>query len=104
MKFTIELGCCPCDEDAVQLSDTCDNSGLMRRQCTAWKNQLLRTLAGSDEWNSANVKLHVKNIDHDFGTYYEVVGSCDDNDEKAINALFWLESNAPQRSGECDGY
>ena len=91
--FKIELGPCPVNEDAVQLSDTQDNSALMKRQCFAWKQQLERTLINKFG-DMQGVTLRVKNLDHDFGTYY--VGSCHDSDERAIDALFWLESNSPE--------
>lgn len=95
MKFELELGPCPAEEDAVQLSNVEDRSELMKRQCRAWREQLERTLQKSREHRDSALKLRVKNMDHDFGTYYEVIATCDDADELAVAAAFWLQENAP---------
>lgn len=93
--FQLELGPCPADEDAIQLRNNEDNSMQMRRQCQAWREQLFRTLQANRDHRDSHLKLKVKNTDHDFGTYYEVVAQCDDNDEAAVEAAFWLEENMP---------
>lgn len=97
MKFELELGPCPSNVDAVQLTDNGDSAEQMRRQCLAWKEQLRRELQKNPEFRDCQVKLRVKGFEHDFGTYYEVVASCDDADERAIEAILWLEENAPSK-------
>lgn len=93
--FQLEFGPCPASEDAVQLMRDVDNSQQMRLQCRFWLTQLERTLQQSRAYRDESVRLRVKSFEHDFGTYYEVVATCHDDDENAIAAAFWLDENAP---------
>jgi hypothetical protein len=45
--------------------------------------------------DSVSLKVAVNN--HDFGTYYTVAVTCDEFDETAMDAVAWLDSNAPER-------
>lgn len=94
--FEITFGPCPSSVEAVQLSTSEDRSIMMIQQCRKWRDQLEQTLQKSREHRDEKIKFRVKAHEHDFGTYYEVVGSCPDDDERAIEALFWLDSNAPE--------
>ena len=97
MKFEIEFGPCPVNEDPIQLDVTEDQTKLMIRQCRAWRDQLEKVLQQNREYRDAAIRLKVKHFVHEFGTYYEVVGSCDDSDSFAVDALLWLDANAPDR-------
>lgn len=95
MNIEVYFGSCPANEDAVQLSSEYEYSHKMIQQCREWKELLLKFLDQS-EFKDANIKLKVSSQSHDSGTYYEVVGICDDKDENAVEALFWLEANCPE--------
>ena len=90
----IELGCCPVDVEAVQLGDD-QNGSKMLIQCDAWRRQLERALRNHEVYRGCQLRLRNKAFKHDFGTYYEVVASCEPDDELSIEAAFWLEANAP---------
>lgn len=95
MKNVLYFGASPCDEDCSQIGSSHYEIAAVD-ECRRW----IRTLKHAYEKHHheplpSGLVLKVKSSDHDFGVYYEVIGTYDDNDEKAIEAAYWLDANAP---------
>ncbi|ABX19846.1 hypothetical protein L0Y81_30040 (plasmid) [Burkholderia multivorans] len=95
MVETIEIGPAPCDEACAQVGDMryLERS---RAECTAFINQIRRTLGEPPDGAS----LFIKSSAHDFGTYWEVVvkvtgGLSADAREAAIAYAYRCESESP---------
>ena len=93
MKFEMNLGSVPCDENCVQVG--AEHYELMARsECERWIKTLRLTLGDEPE----GCRLKIKSFPHDFGSYLEVVCVVqDDTDDAAMNYAFKCESNAPTK-------
>lgn len=110
MRDSIEFDTVPTDEECAQLGEP----GYELRSRAEGKALIgqLRRLRVDPLPDGLNVRL--KACGHDFGTYYQVVASFDDEDADACEAAFWLDANFPTtwdeeakrellgRSGELD--
>lgn len=74
---------------------------LARRECNAFKAQLFRMVVRKFGVISPDTsfRLRVKEQQHDFGTYLEVVACFDFKDERASGMAQWLNDHVP---GEWD--
>jgi hypothetical protein len=94
-KITLNFGSTPPNEDCAQVGQD-DYIERAQRECEAYIAQLKRTYATvHSEHLPESVKLRMKSHSHDFGTYYEVVATFDENDVQACAAAFWLDDNVP---------
>jgi hypothetical protein len=94
---SLELGSVPCDETCAQVGED-DYHRRADVECRAYIRQLHR------HYEKANgclipmgLTLRKKNISHEYGTYYEVAAFFNDEDEDAMHASYWLESNLPEK-------
>jgi len=89
----IELGSSPCDEDCAYVG--VDGYAIQaKKECLAYCNQIERMIDSGDiPPMPFGARLSTKSFPHDFGSYYEVVVYCDDND--SINWAYDLESILP---------
>lgn len=97
MKETFYYGSAPCDEDCAQLG-TAIYAERAYIECSLYKRQIERLI---DEHYGKNlpsgVTLKVKHQNHDFGSYYEVVGECRTDDEAALDVMIWIDNHAPTK-------
>lgn len=90
----MELGAAPYEVEPAQVGQD-DYSDKARKECSAFKKQLLRILKKKTETLPENFSLLVKGFSHDFGTYYEVVCKFNSNDEASWNLYEFLDENIP---------
>lgn len=90
----MELGAAPYDVHPAQVGQD-DYSEKSRKECAAFKNQLLRILKKKTETLPDTFSLIVKSFYHDFGTYYEVVCKFKSDNENAWNLYDFLDENIP---------
>jgi hypothetical protein len=111
MKNYDTIGSTPAEEDCAQVGSP-DYEQRARRECNAFKNQILRTFGTPP----GSASISVKSFPHDFGSYLEVICNYDDESEteseynlKCINetptnwdeeALAELGSQSPPRQEE----
>jgi len=86
----INIGSSPCDEHCVQVG-AADYHDKARAECIAFKHQIIRACGEPPE----GARLAVKSFPHDFGSYLEVVVYFEEDNRKAIDYAFNLESNSP---------
>lgn len=86
------LGPTPTDEECAQVG-TDDYQDRARKECRAYRNQLLRMFGQPKE----GCKFWIKANPHEFGTYYEVVIQFDERSEEAIDFALNVEGNLPYR-------
>jgi len=89
MNECLTLGSAPLDEECAQVGTTGYNVRASM-ECSLYKAQLLRTFVPP-----MGAKIMVKQYRHDVGNYYEVCVVYNDQDEKAEDFAFELESNCP---------
>lgn len=95
----IDLGSCPADEDCAQVGQD-GYEERARHECNVYIAQLKRAFAESHDGETPLCRLRVKRNLHDFGSYYEVVASFNDNVTSEIKSALWFESNAPMHWDE----
>jgi hypothetical protein len=111
MKNYDTIGSTPAEEDCVQVGSS-DYEQRARRECNAFKNQILRIFGTPP----GSASISIRSFPHDFGSYLEVVCNYDDESEeeseynlKCINetptkwdeiALAELGSQSPPRQEE----
>lgn len=96
-----EFGSSPSEEPCAQVGDE-GYALLARKECTLFAMQIRRTYeeAHRQSLEDVGVRLKVKSNAHDFGSYYEVVAVFNDSDESALNAIYWLDDNVPEKWDE----
>lgn len=62
------------------------------KECTAFINQLKRTLLYSKKYNSFEIKWN----NHDFGMYPEVIINFDDENKDSVKFALAVERNCPE--------
>lgn len=96
MMDTYTLGATPAEEKCAQTKDA-DYHERARVECQVYRRQLLRMYkeahGGSDLPDGCS--LRITNHSHDFGTYHEVGIRYNDENERAVNAMFWFDANMP---------
>ncbi len=91
MRDYVEIGACPAEEPAIQVMKDRDTSLYQRKQCTIYKNQLIREFGNPPEGAS----FVTRGNEHDFGRYYEVAVTYDDSFPEAIDFAFNVENESP---------
>lgn len=87
----IELGSVPGDEDCAQI-----NSENYEKDCKEECKRYITLLTKKfPEFASKRVEFRRRSFSHDFGVYYEVVVSFDENDEDAAEFAYFVENNLP---------
>jgi hypothetical protein len=92
MRDYVDLDSVPCDEDCEQLGANYDPIKA-KNEVVAYKHQLLRIFGEPPE----GVSIRVKSNPHDFGSYYSIVITFDDNDESGIEWAYNIEDKAPHK-------
>jgi len=96
MKDHLEIGSTPWNETGAQLGQP-NYAELGLHECQIYVAQLIRHYEASKKKHlPKGCIVFVKVNHHDFGSYYEVHVRFDDEDEAAVEAAYWLESNAPE--------
>lgn len=96
MKETMELGSAPHGEDCAQVG-TEGYEDRARKECHVFINQLIR--AYHKAYNCAlphGFRLFVKSNSHDFGVYFEVAMTFNDDNTEAASTAMWFENNVPE--------
>jgi hypothetical protein len=86
----ISIGSTPSDEPCAQVG-TDNYFEQAKKECHAYMGQIMRIFPEFPDY----CWLSVKGFPHDFGTYYEVIVRYDENDEKATEFAYNIESNSP---------
>lgn len=86
----IDLGCCPAEEDAVQVG-TPDYARNAKAQCRAYV-EAIRAVCGREP---EGARLMVAANPHDFGTYYSVEVRYDPANKEAADYAFGCDAKAP---------
>jgi hypothetical protein len=86
------LGPTPFEEDAIQLSPTCDTVE-MRKQVRDYVAMLEKRFPNAPD----EAYISIKSEYHEYGTYYEAIVKYNKKDEDAVKFAFCVESNLPAR-------
>ena len=92
---TIYYGSTPYGEECAQVG-TDDYTTRARRECSVYIEQLTSIIVNAFGEMPKGLWLRIKGENHDYGTYYEVVGVFHDDDPKAVEVAYWLEDNSPE--------
>jgi hypothetical protein len=90
MMDYVVIGPCPVEEDCVQVGEE-NYAARAKEECRRFI-RLLREVLGEEPDGAS---FRIKGFDHDFGRYYEVICSFDENSEEAVEYAFNAEGNAP---------
>lgn len=90
MKRYLELGSVPPNEPCVQLGSE-NYEYAVSEELNRYKKLLESKFPNLPE----HCKFVRKSNLHDFGTYYEIAITYDDNDKESIDFAFEVESNLP---------
>jgi len=93
MRDYVNLGTTPFAEECVEVSDNFDYKVPMRREAFMLKHQL------ENEYLSKipeGVHLKVRGFEHDFGTYYGLVATFDEDDDNAREFAYQIENELPE--------
>ena len=99
MKDFICIGNCPINEPCVQVDKDIPYLNDMREECQRFK-------AGLEEYCKdvihPEVYFRVKQFQHDFGPYFEVVVYFDNDSKEQTDVAFEIESNIPETWDELE--
>ena len=104
MKEDFDLGPTPYDETCAQVGEK-DYEENARKECTAYKNQLVRLVSAKYRrvlkrvYDAGDFSINSKSNRHDFGSYRSVVVRFNPDNEIAALLACWVENNTP---GEWD--
>ena len=98
MKDFIYIGSAPCDEECTQVG-TPGYSERAKKECRALIAQIRRVL-GNEPEEAAGTGLRIKGENHEYGTYYEVVCSYDDDFPESTKYAYRCEAECPQKWDE----
>ena len=90
MRDFINIGPAPAEEDCAQLG-TPDYPECSRQECNRFIALIRRAFGKEPE----GARLYVKCLEHDFGSYREVVCSFDDTLPDSVAYAFRCEAEAP---------
>jgi hypothetical protein len=93
MREHIELGTTPIMEECVQVSDRFDYLKPMHREARMFKKQLEEQFKDSIPDGACFI---IKKFPHDFGSYYDVCVSFDEDNEIATEFAYNLEGCEPE--------
>lgn len=91
MRDYIELGSAPYDEDCVQVSMG-NYFPKMLAECNRFKDLLIKLFPIP---KNLPVSFGIKNFQHDFGPYCEVIIQYEDLNPRAVDFAYNVESNIP---------
>jgi hypothetical protein len=91
MTDYLHLSPTPIDEPCQQVGPNYDPQRA-RAECRAFINQLKRQFPAE----TALVTLSIKNQQHDFGSYVDVIATFDSENESAVDAAYTLEGSLPE--------
>ena len=92
MRDLYELESTPCEEKCVQVTKEGGYEEAMRAECRRYADMLSDRFQGLPE----GTYFRVKSCSHDFGTYYEVTFSYDDDIETHVKAMVFVDNNLPK--------
>lgn len=92
MRDFINIGSSPCEEDCAQVG-TPNYYERARKECDRFR-ELIRSCCGNEPEGSS-ARLIVKSFPHDFGSYWEVCCSFDDEDRVGMSYAYHVEGNSP---------
>jgi len=90
---SIQIGCCPYAEEAVQVDPKVDYIPAMKAELKRFK-ELLETMFPVPDDVNAHYKIEWQT--HEFGRYGEVSVSYKEDDEAALDFALMVESNCPE--------
>lgn len=97
----ISLGSAPAEENCSQVGSE-GYAGRARRECRAYREQLLRWLTAQGKmpeyielYRTGAIALNIHRNPHDFGTYMEVSVGFEEDNETACQLAILLEGEAP---------
>lgn len=93
MRETMELGPVPCEENCQQVGTPSYNPVAALAECRAYMAQLERQFGSPPD----GATLVIRRNRHDFGTYYEVAVSYDDEDAQASEYAYNIEGCLPEK-------
>lgn len=93
MRDYLDIETSPYEENGVQVSSSCDYMPAMRAEANRFKAMLENRFAKLIE--STGIYFRIASNPHDFGSYLSLRICFDDNDEKQINAAYFIEENMP---------
>lgn len=93
----VNIASAPIDEPCVQVSQTEDYLGWMRKECAAFKNQLERMTNAGKFGAPGNAGLMIISQHHDFGMYSEVYVGYSTNDAVGEEYAYEVEGGAPMK-------
>ena len=96
MIDTMELSCTPISENCVQTGVTENHEKWNKVECNVFMRQLIRQFGKEP----IGAKLKISRNIHDFGIYYEVAVSYNDENNEATEYAFKLEGNLPENWDE----
>lgn len=91
MRDYLEIASAPIEEELISVTDKYPYHNAMRHECKVFLQQLQRQFPDIPE----GAYLKIKSCSHDFGTYYEVVCSFDDELPASVDYAYTLESTTP---------
>lgn len=91
---SISLGTAPFEEPCAQLGSP-DYEARAKRECAAFIAQLRRHWAAAQAGRELQAELAIDVVQHDFGSYYDVVVRAPETDAVAMRQALWLDSNIP---------
>lgn len=96
MKDFLYLGSAPISEDCVQIDQSVNYLPKMIEECYRYAD-LLRMKFPIPKELIGKVAYSLKKENHEFGTHYEVIINFDDEDDKAMDFAYNVESNLPEK-------
>ena len=94
MRDSMSISGVPLDEPCTQVGPT-DYMPMMRKEVTAFKNQLERLAEAGKFGPRGRAYFKVTSNPHDFGTYLDIDVVYDDTDEEGEAFALEVESNIP---------
>ncbi len=101
----LELGSSPSEESCVQVG-TDDSSIRAQSECKRYMLEIKGMMLPirSDPQYIDKISFRIKSFPHDFGDYYEVVCSYDDEDGVALDLAMFVEAHTPTHWNENFSY
>jgi len=94
MRDYLDIGeTTPWGENCVQVDPNKDYMPAMRAEANRFKDMLNKRFAKLIE--ATGIYFRIASNPHDFGSYLSLRICFDDNDEKQINAAYFIEENMP---------
>lgn len=95
MEYVV-IGSAPTEEDCVQVRTGMNYLPAMRKECDRYRDLLQSTFGREPD----GARLLIKEFQHDFGPYLEVVCEYDPDKKEAIEYAFRCEKDSPRTWNE----